>query len=290
MQSDLEVRKIQNRSRRHRMKTERARISKTPGDGLPTDRVAIEVVGLTWTYGNGEYVFKELNLKAEQGSIVAVVGEHGSGKTTLMRLLGNSLLPQEGIVFVPSHLRALWVPEELVLLNTTAWANLTFGFQAAHPNRVIKILKGFGMNKLVGIVKDDLKELGRAHEIDQDIEKLGQNYLPGFASSDEAPNEAHKSNLWGNLLSGSEKSKISLARALIMNPEVLVVQRPTSSFDSEARQVIMKCLMSHVRNRGYFLPTGGVKNRRPRTLFFSSSTQDEVGHADIVWHLPKHIG
>ena len=53
MPSDLEVRKKQNRLRRHRMKTERARMSTTVGDGLPTDRVAIEVVGLNWTHGNG---------------------------------------------------------------------------------------------------------------------------------------------------------------------------------------------------------------------------------------------
>merc|ERR1711988_673718 len=97
-----------------------------------------------------------------------------------MRLLGNVLLPHEGQLFIPSHLRALFVPEALTLLGLSAWANLTFGFPLAHPARVKRILVGMRMQETLSIVREDLRAIGREKEMDVNMEDSGDNYLPGY--------------------------------------------------------------------------------------------------------------
>jgi ABC-type uncharacterized transport system fused permease/ATPase subunit len=67
------------------------------------------------------------HLAAPQGALVGIIGAHGQGHTTLMRLLGHELFPTEGQIFVPSHLRVLFVTREIYMLNGPAWSNLVFG-------------------------------------------------------------------------------------------------------------------------------------------------------------------
>ena len=50
----------------------------------------------------------EVSVQAQQGQLVAVTGPHGSGKATLLRLLGHVVFPQDGSIFIPSHLRVPW--------------------------------------------------------------------------------------------------------------------------------------------------------------------------------------
>merc|ERR1719201_2767862 len=95
-----------------------------------------------------------------QGHIIGISGPHGSGKATLMQLLAGILLPQKGMVFIPSHLRALYVPEETLLLALSAWANLIFGFPNAHPSRVKEILLGLGMKGTLALIRNDLRAIG----------------------------------------------------------------------------------------------------------------------------------
>lgn len=291
MRLDLEQRKAMNRMRRERLKKERESLKGTASLIPRIDRIAIQIDDLNWSYNNHATVFRGLTVSAEQGSVVAIRGEHGVGKTTLMRILANSLLPEEGITFIPSHLRGLFVPEENIVLGASLWANLTFGFGAAHPNRVVKILKGFGMDQAIEILRKELDDIGRLHEIDEDVEALGESYLPG--SKNVAQPDGHgfgkgAGDLWSSELTNSEKSKISLVRALIVNPEVLILQRPTSLYDDEEKPKVWACLMEHVNNRGYFVPRAGAKNRRPRTLFYSPSVVSELAYANVIWEFSRN--
>eukprot|EP00747_Dinoflagellata_sp_TGD_P084854 gnl/TRDRNA2_/TRDRNA2_162675_c4_seq1.p1 gnl/TRDRNA2_/TRDRNA2_162675_c4~~gnl/TRDRNA2_/TRDRNA2_162675_c4_seq1.p1 ORF type:complete len:156 (-),score=12.73 gnl/TRDRNA2_/TRDRNA2_162675_c4_seq1:98-505(-) len=92
---------------------------------------------------------------------------------------------------------------------------------------------------------------------------------------------------WQDTLSYGEKAKLNLARALIMNPEVLVLQRPLSHYDSESGALMMGAIVEHVRNRGYCLPEITRPRRRPRTLFISPSTQGELRQADTIWEVTQ---
>merc|ERR1719235_1783470 len=74
---------------------------------------------------------------------------------------------------------------------------------------------------------------------------------------------------WLKRISFSEGAKMHLARALIMNPEVMVMQRPLIHFAKEEKVKIMALLQEHVSNRGIGLPKEKVGLRRPRTVFLS---------------------
>merc|ERR1719188_680632 len=113
MPTDLLSLKRMNRQRRHRTRMYRQqaieanRISSKPsiGNGQPaTDAIPIKLEQLSFTHSDGHEVFSDVDLQVNQGSLVAVHGRVGSGRRTLMELLGNMIFPTKGSLFVPMHL------------------------------------------------------------------------------------------------------------------------------------------------------------------------------------------
>merc|ERR1719277_2044011 len=98
-----------------------------------TDQIELKVRGMCFAFNEGRTVFSNVNLSCPQGKLVGVIGPHGSGKTTLLRLLGHNLFPDEGTIFIPTHLRILHVAQKPLLLGLSVWRNLTFGRPHAIP-------------------------------------------------------------------------------------------------------------------------------------------------------------
>merc|ERR1712085_93487 len=88
---------------------------------------------------------------------------------------------------------------------------------------------------------------------------------------------------WQEKVSSSEKAKIHLTRALIMNPEVLVLHRPDMNYDTKTSHAILAALQSFVSNRGFQLAPESRHRRRPRTCFFTPTTFDGANTTDLVW-------
>mmetsp|Transcript_2031 Transcript_2031/g.3737 ORF Transcript_2031/g.3737 Transcript_2031/m.3737 type:complete len:119 (+) Transcript_2031:683-1039(+) len=87
----------------------------------------------------------------------------------------------------------------------------------------------------------------------------------------------------GSCHSNSEKVLISLARALIYNPEVLVMNRPTLRLPPSSSEQIVRMVIEFVRNRGVDLPADPENRRRPRTAFVSFVRFEGVRNADVIW-------
>eukprot|EP00747_Dinoflagellata_sp_TGD_P079192 gnl/TRDRNA2_/TRDRNA2_160413_c0_seq1.p1 gnl/TRDRNA2_/TRDRNA2_160413_c0~~gnl/TRDRNA2_/TRDRNA2_160413_c0_seq1.p1 ORF type:complete len:677 (+),score=133.86 gnl/TRDRNA2_/TRDRNA2_160413_c0_seq1:72-2033(+) len=293
---DVLLWKFTNRQRRQMTRAARLEMQSSGAAGGRLDSIALKVLGLSLHYGE-KLVLADVLLAQKQGSIVAVIGEHGSGKATLMRLLGHSLFPDEGLVFVPSHLRTLFISQELTLLNLSVWSNLTFGDATASPSRVGALLRRLKLDKILSLMTQDLKDLGRVDELyaaDDDgcTLNLTSSDIPGPQNEgdEESAKDLSKSfegQAWQDTLSYGEKAKLNLARSLIMNPEVLVLQRPLSHYDNEAGDLVLNALVEHVRNRGVCLPSNTCHRRRPRTMFMSPSTQKELRNADNIWEVNK---
>jgi ABC-type multidrug transport system fused ATPase/permease subunit len=289
MPLDLLERKEINRTNRERLKAKRLELTSQDKDRdlrKSDDSIDIEITNLSWNYLDVE-VLREVTLSVPQGSIVALAGQHHSGRNTLMKILGKALLDEKNSVFIPSHLRTLYCPEDLnfALLGVSAWANLTIGLPDAKPSRVKNLLRAFEMDRTLAIVEQDLEKIGRRGEMDDDSHE---------SHKVAATRSSHRSNVkfskghgevWHTSLSTSERLKFALLRALVMNPEVLLLQRPTSSFEVDEKERVMSVLVEHVRNRGYLMAECDKMLRRPRTLFFSSSTTTEAQHADFLWVL-----
>merc|ERR1711957_1015792 len=94
-------------------------------------------------------------------------------------------------------------------------------------------------------------------------------------------------NQWTKLLTVTEFNMFLIARALIMNPEVMILQKPLRNCNKPMTKMALEVFDSHVRERGLFLPETDRKHRRPRTLFFSA-TRDQARESDVIWQItPK---
>eukprot|EP00404_Azadinium_spinosum_P027879 CAMPEP_0180668386 /NCGR_PEP_ID=MMETSP1037_2-20121125/62899_1 /TAXON_ID=632150 /ORGANISM="Azadinium spinosum, Strain 3D9" /LENGTH=531 /DNA_ID=CAMNT_0022697115 /DNA_START=145 /DNA_END=1736 /DNA_ORIENTATION=+ len=160
------------------------------------------------------------SLDVMQGSLVAIVGRRSEGKSTLLKILGGVLLPVGGTYFTPPHLRMFYVPAEPLFIHGTLRDNLTFGLQSDDTKdgdlqRIIAVCSRLGLSKRM-----------ISHLTDDSVEN------------------------WSSVLSMSEKVLLQLARALIANPEVLILAKPAMPFtDAEALEVL-SALRAFVDDRG----------------------------------------
>lgn len=192
-----------------------------------------------FSYGNRPEVFKNLNLVFQKGKITAIVGESGSGKSTLMHLL-QGLYPlskgrimwggQDMRYMSKNSLRNLIgiVPQEIHLFEGTLLYNIAIGDIQVNMERIVKICKLLDIMKFIESLTLGFETF------------IGEN---------------------GVLLSGGQKQKIAIARALYHNPEVLILDEATSSLDSTAELAIKTAIASLTKmNKTVILITHRIIN------------------------------
>jgi len=353
-ETDLKAWKAVNRQRRERTKEERETVisarDSARGSGSPvqiqagryiTDTIPIKLTSMAYRfdpkhepYQEGRILFEKVSLQIHQGAMVGVLGQHGSGKSTFMRLLGHQIFPTSGEIFIPTHLRILLVSQEPILLDLTCWENVMFGVKAADtdPQRVEKILLALGADKILQLIQKDLLkhpkalqrleqekiEVNRRQSSKQSSGAYGshipasqwrEEMIGGFKKSmeggcagllekcmadddddeiEQAYEDSHHEH-WANDLSYSEKCKLHVARALIMNPEVMVMQRPLYHYGVRDSKKILQAIRDHVDCRGLEMPLAGRSKRRPRTVIFSTETDAECKICDAVWELQNSV-
>jgi ATP-binding cassette subfamily B protein len=182
----------------------------------------IHFKNVTFRYGTRVEVFKKLNLVIPRGKITALVGESGSGKSTLISLLHNLYPIQKGTISIGeidlkhvdnSSLRDIIsvVPQKIDLFAGNVIENIAVGEFAPEMERVIRICKRIG-------ILDFIEDLPNGFNT-----YLGEN---------------------GATLSGGEKQRIAIARAMYKEPEVLVLDEATSALDSSSENYVQKAVES----------------------------------------------
>jgi len=165
----------------------------------------------------------------------------------------------------------LHVAQDPVMLTLSAYADLTFGFPDAKDidnRRVAWILDKLGLTKVLALCRDELSA--------------------DHGPEAPAPGEPHDTDTsWQNHLTGTEQSLLHLARALIMNPEVLVLQRPLHRLNGQLSMRVRDMLMDHVKHRGLCLPASEREQRRPRTMIYTADDAVECQGASIVWMMKR---
>ncbi|WP_414564078.1 MULTISPECIES: ABC transporter ATP-binding protein [unclassified Anabaena] len=182
----------------------------------------IELSHVSFGYDDSRQVLQDINLLIEPYQTVALVGRSGSGKSTLVKLLLRYFAPQEGEILIDGqNIRTLdvgkyrrrlaIVHQEVDVFNGTVLDNLTYG----RPNATL----------------EQVKEACRIARVDEVMEHLPQGYYTVVGER-------------GVRLSGGQRQRLGIARALLVEPDVLIFDEATSSLDYESERAIQLAMRS----------------------------------------------
>jgi subfamily B ATP-binding cassette protein MsbA len=191
----------------------------------------VEFKEVTFSYETNVIVLNKINLTAEPGKTIALVGKSGAGKTSLVNLIPRFYDPQIGAIFIDGidikdvrvrDLRKIIgvVPQEVFLFNGSIKENIRCGKLNAEDEEIYEAAK-----------------LANAHEF---IERFPQGY-------DSIVGER------GAKLSGGEKQRVAIARAILRNPAILILDEATSDLDSESEKLIQQALSRLLEDRTTFV-------------------------------------
>jgi ABC-type multidrug transport system fused ATPase/permease subunit len=209
-----------------------------PEDQDPRRTVSLPLItgqvifdGVNFAYDTGKEVLHEVTFRSEPGSVTALVGSSGSGKSTIIGLIAAFHGPQSGTIFVDgvdlstvrldSYRTQLGVVlQETFLFDGTIWENVAF----ARPNAS----------------KEQILEACRIARVDEFAEGFEKKY-------DTIVGER------GVKLSGGQRQRVSIARALLADPRILILDEATSNLDSESEGMIQEGLRVLMQGRTTFV-------------------------------------
>jgi subfamily B ATP-binding cassette protein MsbA len=208
---------------------EHAEIKEKPGAGpLPPLQKEIELRNVSFGYANEtRSVLRDVSLKIKAGTMVALVGESGGGKSTLTKLLPRFHDPTSGAVLwdgidlrdtTLSSLRQqiALVTQETVLFNDTVRHNIAYGKPEATDLEVEEAA-------LIAFAHDFIREMPDKYDT-----IVGER---------------------GIFLSGGQRQRLAIARAILVNAPVLILDEATSALDAETERLVQRAIANLVRNR-----------------------------------------
>lgn len=211
----------------------------------------IEFQNVSFKYpGAGVYAIKNVNLKVESGQNVAIVGRTGSGKSTLVQLIprlfdtsgGKILIDGNDIKTIPVELlrsKIGFVPQDTFLFSDTIGQNIAFGTEEASPEQI-----EIAAEKAQ--VRDNILDFDKKFET-----MLGER---------------------GITLSGGQKQRTAIARALIRDPQIIILDDSLSAVDTKTEEAILQ----HLRNE-----------LEGRTTLMISHRISTIKDADIIYYMEE---
>ena len=194
------------------------------------EKIAFENISFSYD-SSDKAVLSTITFEAKAGEIVALVGPSGAGKSTLMDLLPRFYDPTSGEIRIAGvdlkriDLRSLRnlmgiVTQETILFNDTVWNNIAYGHDHAS--------------------KDEVEASARAANAHQFIMDMPQKYQTIIGDR-------------GVKISGGERQRLAIARALFKNPPVLIFDEATSSLDTESEALVQEAIDRLMKGRTVFV-------------------------------------
>lgn len=222
----------------------------------------VEYKNVTFAYGE-KAVLKNVSVKIDKGTTVALVGQSGSGKSTFVDLLPRFYDIQNGEILIDGvnikelkiyDLRNLMgnVNQDAILFNDTIFNNITFGVENATEEEVINAAK-----------------VANAHDFILETENGYQTFVGDR----------------GGKLSGGQRQRISIARAVLKNPPILILDEATSALDTESEMLVQQALENLMSNRTSIIIAhrlSTIRNADLICVFEDGEIVESGSHEDLI--------
>ncbi|SDP10047.1 lipid A export permease/ATP-binding protein MsbA [Desulforhopalus singaporensis] len=198
---------------------------------LPRFTTSIEFNNISYEYNDETQVLKNINLTVPAGQALAIVGPSGGGKTTLTNLIPRFLDLKDGAILIDHNdirdvtiaslrKQIAMVTQQTILFNDTVRNNIAYGDQDASEELIIEAAKAAHAYDFIKALPQGLDTI------------IGEG---------------------GARLSGGEKQRVSIARAILKDAPILILDEATSALDTESEREVQKALENLMKNRTTFV-------------------------------------
>ncbi len=237
-------------------------VSESPGAvHLPSpSRGYVELQGVSFSYGKGTPVVDGLELKLEAGEKVALVGISGSGKSTITKLIARLYDVNQGAVYIDGidvrdarleslRTKVCYLMQDAVLFDRTLRENLLLGKPSATNKELIEALETADLGELIG--------------------RLPQGWDTPIGPK-------------GNFLSGGERQRLALARLVLQNPSVLLLDESTSALDVPSERKVFTNLVERFADKTIVFVSHRISALKwvDRIVVLNGGTVEEQGTHD----------
>ncbi|MEM1990458.1 MAG: ABC transporter ATP-binding protein [Candidatus Bathyarchaeia archaeon] len=230
---------------------------------MPPIKGHVVFENVSFGYDNNHPILKDVSFEVKPGETVALVGPTGSGKSTIIRLIPRFYDPTSGRILIDGYdirdvkIESLRrqigiVSQEIFLFNATIKENIAFGKPDATMDEIINAAK-----------------IAKAYDFIMELPQ-GFNTIVGEG---------------GVTLSGGQRQRIAIARALLMNPRILILDDSTSSVDVDTEYEIQQALSALIKNRTTFIISqrlSTIRNADKIIVLDNGRIVEEGTHEELI--------
>ena len=228
----------------------------------------IKIEGLYKSYGKLD-VLKGITTEVKKGDIIAIIGPSGGGKSTFLRCINKLEEPTKGHIYVSGE---DIVSDDVDINKIRQRVGMVFQHFNLFPHKTVLENITMAPMKLKSVSKEDAEK--KAYEL---LDKVGLK---------------SKADVYPNQLSGGQKQRIAIARALAMEPEVMLFDEPTSALDPEMIKEVLD-VMRDLAHEGMTMlivthELGFAKNVANRVFFMDKGIILEDTTPEKLFNSPEH--